>query len=725
MRYNQLYSIVLGIALLMNGCVEDPIMEGGLKNAKKPTVETLEILGSTATTVSASGEVVQENGAPVSVSGFCWGSTADFAFQAKQSKAVSERKAKFETTIEGLTPNKDYYIKAFAINEVDTAFGDVLSFKTTDGLGSVKTLKPTHIFATKVECGGIITAPGEAAVEQRGIYLMPKATPSEADSLIVIPMETDSFYCTISGLKPSTTYYVRAYAKNKYGIYNGAQIESFTTTDGLPILDQEEFKLITISYQYADFQLAITNEGDSQVTQWGFCFSNSEYPTITESDTVICGDGVGKFVGRISKLEQQKEYYIRGYATNAMGTRYTEGAGIRTILLSTLPTLTTTPVSATHIKDGYILVGGEVLAEGASAVKESGVCWSTSPQVTLANATGKKALGTGSGPFSGQIERLQGGTDYYLRTYAINDDGTAYGEEITFTTPSILTNMAAFTGGHRIAGTTAFTVIDNVGILLGGDAGATYSDQLWAYGARSRDEWMQLRPQPKALSQQVLFSQGFGLWAFGGLNESGQISNELYFYSSIFNVWETKTEDQASRPQGLRQAASCVQDGIAYLIGGRAANDSIATGGWAYNIETSSWSERPNFPIAQFNGIALSINNTIYAGLGIINRDYNSSTYSQQLWSSNDGAMSWNEEVSFPGKGLLGATALHNCIYGVDTEGYIWCYDTQTSVWTKKIQLPFAQQGFHCIYTLNEKIYIGLGPGSETLVKYDPVWDTF
>ena len=53
---------------------------------------------------------------------------------------------------------------------------------------------------------------------------MTKPTPSDTDSLIVIPMETDSFYCTITGLKPLTTYYVRAYAKNKFGAYNGAQI---------------------------------------------------------------------------------------------------------------------------------------------------------------------------------------------------------------------------------------------------------------------------------------------------------------------------------------------------------------------------------------------------------------------------------------------------------------------------------------------------------------------
>lgn len=724
MRYNQIYSIVLGIALLMNGCVEDSIIEGGLKNAKKPTVETLEILGSSASTVSVSGEVVQENGAPVTTSGFCWGNTADFVFQAKQSKTVSKRKAKFETTIEGLIPNHNYYIKAFAINEIDTAFGDVLSFKTTDGLGSVKTLKPTHIFATKVECGGVITTPGEATVEKRGIYLMTNATPSDTDSLIVIPMETDSFYCTINGLKPQTTYYLRAYAANKFGTYNGAQIESFTTTDGLPSLDKKEFKLVSIDYQYADFQLAITNEGDSPVTQWGFCFSNSEYPTIEKNDTVVCGNGIGTFIGRIAKMEQQKEYYVRGYATNSIGTRYTDGAGIRTVLLSMLPTLNTDTVGTSQIKDGYIVVGGEVLAEGVSPVKESGVCWSTKPQVNLTNSIGHKALGSGAGLFSGQIEGLRGGTTYYLRTYATNEEGTEYGEEISFTTPDIITAMKEeFEGGHRMAGSTAFTVINNIGILLGGDNGATYSNQLWAYIAGSRNEWMQLRSQPKALSEQILFSQGFGMWAFGGLDESGRVTNELYFYSTLSNLWEIQTEDQITRPQGLYRAASCVQDGIAYLIGGRTENDSIATGGWAYDISSSNWFERPNFPIAQFGGVALSIENTLYAGLGITSRNYNSATYSQKLWSSTDGAQSWQEETSFPGKGLLGATTLHYYIYGVDTDGYIWRYNTQTKIWEKKTQLSTAQRSFHCIFVLNEKIYIGLGTGSNTLVKYDPVWD--
>ena len=119
----------------------------------------------------------------------------------------------------------------------------------------------------------------------------------------------------------------------------------------------------------------------------------------------------------------------------------------------------------------------------------------------------------------------------------------------------------------------------------------------------------------------------------------------------------------------------------------------------------------------------MSIDNTLYAGLGMIGRDYTSTTYSQQLWSSTDGALTWQEETPFPGEGIVGAVALNHDLYGVDTEGYIWRYDTQTKAWEKKAQLPTSLRSLHCMYVLNEKIYIGLGTGADTLVKYDPVWD--
>ena len=65
-----IYSLfsILFAALLMAGCVNDPDIDGGIRNAKKPSVKTDEILKSTASSVTVSGEVLQENGAPVTES---------------------------------------------------------------------------------------------------------------------------------------------------------------------------------------------------------------------------------------------------------------------------------------------------------------------------------------------------------------------------------------------------------------------------------------------------------------------------------------------------------------------------------------------------------------------------------------------------------------------------------------------------------------------------------
>jgi uncharacterized protein (TIGR02145 family) len=84
-----------------------------------------------------------------------------------------------------------------------------------------------------------------------------------------------------------------------------------------------------------------------------------------------------------------------------------------------------TPISAT--------CSGNITADQGSAPTERGVCWSTAqtPDVTDNKASG----GTGAGEFSYLMTGLTPQTTYYARAYVINKAGTAYGEEIPFTTP--------------------------------------------------------------------------------------------------------------------------------------------------------------------------------------------------------------------------------------------------------------------------------------------------
>ena len=505
-KYPLLFYILF--TLSFQGCVKDPELGDEIKNALMPEVKTNDDIKTTATTVTLSGEVIKENGAHVTESGFCWGMTSDFQVDKENIKAVSKGKGTFNTTIESLNNNTKYYIKAYAINQVDTAFGDVLQFTTTSGVGTVKTSEAEKIMATKAQCGGVITQQGEAEITERGIYLMKSVEPAVVDSILKIEMETDSFYCTVSGLTPLTRYYVRAYAKNKFGEFNGSNLISFVTTDGMPII--ENFQNKEISYTYADFSFDITDEGDNEVTACGLCYGPDKNPTIETADTIMCGKGAGQFSGRLTNLDQQKQYYVRAFAINEMGIRYSSGEGYSLILLNELPTVQTTEV--TDVVSGTATVSGEVLSEGASDVTESGICWNTTANATIETNIGILPISYGKTKFSGKMTGLKGGTTYYVRAYAINAKGVQYGQYLTVKTPDIFSIVADFTGSFRIPGSSAYCMIDNnMCFLLGGDSGPKYTDELWMFVADTRNEWQQLSSMPQELAWQACFSRGFGL----------------------------------------------------------------------------------------------------------------------------------------------------------------------------------------------------------------------
>ncbi len=76
--------------------------------------------------------------------------------------------------------------------------------------------------------------------------------------------------------------------------------------------------------------------------------------------------------------------------------------------------------------------GGNVTSGGGSLVSARGICYSTSPLPTT--ASNKTSDSTGTGLFISKISGLSENTTYYVRAYATNSSGTAYGAEKTFTT---------------------------------------------------------------------------------------------------------------------------------------------------------------------------------------------------------------------------------------------------------------------------------------------------
>jgi uncharacterized protein (TIGR02145 family) len=95
-----------------------------------------------------------------------------------------------------------------------------------------------------------------------------------------------------------------------------------------------------------------------------------------------------------------------------------------------IPGLTTTEIS--EISETTAVSGGNISTDNGEAVTKRGVCWSTNQNPTIQND--KTEDGSGVGSFTSSISDLEPNTTYYVRAYATNSVGTAYGNAISFKT---------------------------------------------------------------------------------------------------------------------------------------------------------------------------------------------------------------------------------------------------------------------------------------------------
>ena len=187
----------------------------------------------------------------------------------------------------------------------------------------------------------------------------------------------------------------------------------------------------SISTQSAVSGGNISSNGGGAISESGVVWSINENPTITDSKTTDNAT-TGTFVSSLSGLTAGTTYYVRAYATNGAGTSYGSQVTFTTLASIVSPTVSTT--SQSQVTNKSFVVSGNVSDWGGANVTDRGVVYSkTNNTPTLENAT-KVSTGAGLGAFSSYVHGADASTLYYVRTFATNSAGTAYGSTATVTT---------------------------------------------------------------------------------------------------------------------------------------------------------------------------------------------------------------------------------------------------------------------------------------------------
>ena len=430
-------------------------------NPKEPVVKTQAVSEIAATSAIGGGDVVEDGRADVTERGVCW-SIVENPTIADAHTSDGAGLGSFVSNITGLEPNTTYYLRAYATNSEGTSYGDQVNFMTLEEmieLATVKTLLVTSITSTTAVAGGDVTADGGTEVTAKGVCWSTSQEPTIEGEHTENGAGTGEFTAELSGLEQNTTYYVRAYATNKEGTAYGEEV-SFTTLQENVVVKPmvTTLEIAGLSQTTAVAGGNVTSDGGAEVTARGVCWSTSQEPTV-EGEHTTDGAGTGEYQSNLSGLTANTTYYVRAYATNIEGTAYGEEISFTTLEEHIVVEPTVVTVSVSEVTETTAVTGGNVTSDGGGEVSARGVCWSTSQDPTVEGS--HTTDGTGTGEFVSNLTDLNDNTTYYVRAYATNEQGTSYGEQMSFTTvkhidlpevttvePTEIATTSAKTGGN-------------------------------------------------------------------------------------------------------------------------------------------------------------------------------------------------------------------------------------------------------------------------------------
>jgi hypothetical protein len=418
-----------------------------------PTVLTSDVTGITLTTANCGGTVITEGDAPVTARGVCWATTPSPLATGSHTTDGSGTGA-FVSNMTGLTVGTYYYVRAYAATSVDTSYGDELCFYTFFPCGSAIT--KNHIagavapVSKTVTYGTVTNIPGEPAkcwiTSNLGADHQATAVDDTTEASAGWYWQFNrkqGFKHDGSTRTPNTTWIENIPAATNWLPANDPCALEFGSDWRLPT--GTEWTNVDASGGWTNWN-GPWNSGLKLHTAGYLDYNNGSRLKRGIAGHYWSSRSYDFYDGWQLSFEINKSLIYNRYIAFGYSVRCLREAGDQ----ATLPIITT--ASITYITQSTAISGGNVTSDGGALVTARGVCWSTSANPTIANSY--TISGDETGLFASNITELSENTLYYVRAYATNSVGTAYGDELLFYTLPIFSCGSAITINH-IAGAIA------------------------------------------------------------------------------------------------------------------------------------------------------------------------------------------------------------------------------------------------------------------------------
>jgi hypothetical protein len=255
-------------------------------SAVLPTLDaTVSVSSITKTTAISGGNITDNGGATVTISGIVWSttSTPTIALSTKTTDGIST--GTFTSSLTDLTAAKTYYVRSYATNSVGTNYGTQTSFTTLAQAPTVSaTAIPTSIARTTAFVGGTVSVDGIPTASRGLVY----GTSSGSSTYsVTVGSGAGTYSTSISGLSTGITYYVRSFASNSLGIVYGPE-QTFTTVAAYSA------PLIVTSGLLLNLDAASPDSYSGSGTTWTNLATagKSMVPSFTINNQVTFNDGV-------------------------------------------------------------------------------------------------------------------------------------------------------------------------------------------------------------------------------------------------------------------------------------------------------------------------------------------------------------------------------------------------------------------------------------------------